>query len=37
MASAEHVTTDDQHILLHGLNPLSDTLYVLVCREVAVG
>jgi ethanolamine utilization protein EutL len=37
MASAEHVSADDQDALLHGLNRLSNAVYVLVCREVAAG
>ena len=37
MAAADHVTAGDQEALLHGLNRLSNALYVLVCREVAGG
>jgi ethanolamine utilization protein EutL len=36
-ASAEHVSPEDQRALLHGLNRLSNAIYVLVCREVAAG
>jgi ethanolamine utilization protein EutL len=37
MVSADHVSGDDQQALLHGLNRLSNAVYVLVCREVAGG
>ena len=37
MAAADHVSRDDQRALLHGLNRLSNAIYVLVCREVAAG
>jgi len=37
MVSAEHVPAGDRDALLHGLNRLSNAVYVLVCREVAGG
>ncbi len=37
MAAADHVSVGDQDALLHGLNRLSNAVYVLVCREVAGG
>jgi ethanolamine utilization protein EutL len=37
MAAADHVSAGDQEALLHGLNRLSNAVYVLVCREVAGG
>jgi ethanolamine utilization protein EutL len=37
MDAAEHVPGGDQDALLHGLNRLSNAVYVLVCREVARG
>ncbi len=37
LAAAEHVSEGDQQALLHGLNRLSNAVYVLVCREVAAG
>jgi ethanolamine utilization protein EutL len=37
MAAADHVSAADQEALLHGLNRLSNAVYVLVCREVAAG
>ncbi len=37
MGAADHVSAGDQEALLHGLNRLSNAVYVLVCREVAGG
>jgi len=36
-AAGSHVAEHDQQQLLHGLNRLSNAVYVLVCREVAQG
>jgi hypothetical protein len=37
LAASGHVADGDQERMLHGLNRLSNALYVLVCREVARG